>query len=77
MVINMRLDILLKIKENKKVYNYLLNNSYWYRRLNRSPDNYNLFIKEYKKYNRENNMNKINDAIDNAELISNVIKIID
>ncbi len=73
----MRLDILLKIKENQKIYNYLLNNSYWYRELNRNPDNYKLFLKEYKKYNRENNMNKINTAIDNAELISNVIKIID
>ena len=31
----------------------------------------------YKKYNRENNMEKVMDAIDNAEMISSIIKIME
>lgn len=73
----MEISLLSKIKSDKKMYEYLLHHSYWYRLLNRNPDNYTSFQKEYKKFNRENNMNKINDAIDNAELISNVIKIME
>lgn len=73
----MELGLLMKMKSDKKMYEYLLKHSYWYRLLNRNPDNFNDFQKEYKKYNRENNLGKINDAIDNAELISNVIKIME
>ena len=73
----MELGLLMKMKSDKKMYEYLLKHSYWYRLLNRNPDNFNDFQKEYKKYNRENNLGKINDAIDNAELISNDIKIME
>lgn len=73
----MELGLLMKIKNDKKMYDYLLKHSYWYRTLNRNPNNFEAFQKEYKKYNRENNIGKINDAIDNAELISNVIKIME
>ena len=48
----MELDIMYKIKSNKKHYDFLRTHSYWYKYLNRDGNNYKLFIKEYKKYNR-------------------------
>lgn len=73
----MEVSLALKIKEDKKLHDFLMKNSYYYILLNRNPKYYDELLKEYKKYNRNNNMEKINDAIDNAELISNIIKIME
>lgn len=73
----MRVSLLLKIKENKKLYDYLHNHSYWYKKLNRSDKNYDLLMKEFKEYQREVGMNKINSTIENIELFTNMIKFVD
>lgn len=73
----MRIDTILKIKENKKFHEYLISHSYWYKLLNRNEDNLKLLIKEFKSYNRNVTVNKVNTAIDNAELLSNIVKMID
>ena len=43
---------MFKIKQDKKQYDFLRRNSYWYKYLNRDPNNYGKFIKAYKKNNR-------------------------
>ncbi len=73
----MELDVLLKIKNNKKLYEYLHTHSYYYRLLNRDRSYYDELLKSYKKDNRNNNMNKVNEAIDNAEMISNILKVVE
>ncbi len=73
----MEVSVALKIRENKKLYEYLKRHSYYYIKLNRNKDHYEELLKEFKKYNREENMNKINDAIDNAEMISSILKIME
>lgn len=73
----MKTSLLLKIKENKKLYEYLHDHSYWYRNLNRNEDNYNLLLKEFKEYQREMGMNKVNKTIENIELFTNMIKFVD
>lgn len=73
----MEVSLALKIRENQKLHDFLKKNSYYYILLNRNPNYYDELLKEYKKYNRNNNMEKINDVIDNAELISNIIKIME
>lgn len=73
----MEVSLALKIRENEKLHDFLKKNSHYYILLNRNPDYYEELIKEYKKFNRNNNMEKINDVIDNAELISNIIKIME
>lgn len=73
----MELDLTLKIEEDKKLHEYLLTHSYWYRLLNRDRKEYDNLLKEYKKFNREKSMNKINETIENAELISNIIKFVE
>ena len=73
----MEVSLALKIRENQKLHDFLKKNSQYYILLNRNPNYYEELLKEYKKFNRNNNMEKINDVIDNAELISNIIKIME
>lgn len=67
--------ILFKIKENKKDYEYFKKNSYWIKELNRN-NNY----KEFKTFIKEKYhlfiTDKISNTIDNIDLISNVINVL-
>lgn len=71
----MEISTLLKIKENPKLYLFLTDNSYFYRLLNRDSNNYEILVKEFKKYRKEIYSNKINDTIDNIDTISDIIKL--
>lgn len=71
----MEINILLKIKENPKLYSFLTDNSYFYRILNRDSNNYDILLKEFKKFRKEVSSNKINETIDNIDTISDIIKL--
>lgn len=73
----MELDLLYKIKNEKKHYDYLRTHSYWYKYLNRDSNNYKIFINEYKKYNREMTTNKVNDTINNIDMVTNILKVLE
>ena len=73
----MELDIMYKIKSNKKHYDFLRTHSYWYKYLNRDSSYYKDFINEYKKYNREVTTNKVNDTINNIDLATNILKVLE
>lgn len=73
----MEVSLALKIRNNKNLYEYLKQHSENYVKLNRNKDYYDELLKEFKKYSREANMSKINDAIDNAEMISSILKIME
>lgn len=73
----MRIETLLKIREDKGLHAYLKEHSYWYRYLNRSDQNYNKLVDAYKIYKREQSMNKVNSTIENIEMFSNIIKFVE
>ena len=73
----MELDVIYKIKNNKKHYDFLRTHSYWYKYLNRDSNNYKEFISEYKKYNRETTTNKVNDTINNIDMVTNILKVLE
>ena len=70
----MELNIIYKIKSDKKHYEFLRTHSYWYKYLNRDSRNYGNFIKAYKKYSRDNTTNKFNDTISSIDMIASVLK---
>lgn len=72
----MNYDLQFKIYKDKKMNQYLTENSQWYKYLNRSDSNYKLFLNGYKKYNRELNTNKFNNAIDTIDTVNSIFKII-
>jgi len=73
----MELNILFKIKQNEKLYQYLRQNSLWYKYLNRDSKNYKMLLEEYKKVNRIKTTNKINETIDNIDMVSSILKVLE
>ena len=73
----MELSLIYKIKQDKKQYDFLRSHSYWYKYLNRDPKYYKDFLNTYKKYNREVTTNKVNDTINNIDMLTNILKVID
>lgn len=71
----MSIDIVLKLESDQAMHEYLMNHSYLYKELNRDPDYFETFLKEYKKYKREETAKKVSDAVENIETISNIISV--
>ena len=72
----MERSIMYKIKSEKKHYDYLRTHSYWYKYLNRNSKYYKDFIDSYKKFNRKESTNKFNEAINNIDMVTNILKVI-
>lgn len=70
----MELNLLYELYKDEKMHKYLKLNSEWYKYLNRNPNNYDIFKKSIKKQYRLNPTDKINDALDNIDLMSNILK---
>lgn len=69
----MELELIQKIKNDKKMYDLLKLNSYWIKDLNRDPNNYKRFVSEMKTKYRLRATDKISDAIDNIDLITGIL----
>ncbi len=72
----MELDIQFKLMKNTKMKKYLKENSYWYKYLNRNPNNYDKFITDMKDKYKLRPTDKINSAIENIELVNSVLNVI-
>lgn len=70
----MELDLYMKLKKKPKMYNILKSNSYWIKQLNRNPENYKRFENEMKERYKLRTTDKINEVIDNIDLISAVLE---
>ena len=70
------MEILLqqKLNEDKKMAEFLKQNSYWYKELNRSADNYKNFLNAMKEKYHLKVSDKINDAMDSIDLISGILE---
>ncbi len=65
-----------KIKNDPKIYELLKHNSYYLKQINRNPNSYKSFIKDMKEKYKLRTTDKINEAIDNIDIISNVLDIL-
>lgn len=57
----MRSDILIKIRSDPNLYNYLKYNSYWYKELIRNPESINQMEEAMKKDYKLTTADKLND----------------
>lgn len=69
----MQVSVLLELKKNPKMWDLLKDNSYWYKELNRNPLSVKNYFNDMKAKYHLRTTDKISDAIDNIDLISNVI----
>ena len=56
----MKADILIKINSDPKLKEFINNNSYWYKYLNRGSSYYKNFMDAYKGYKKNERINKTN-----------------
>lgn len=68
----MTLDVQFKLKNNPLFIKYLHENSYWYKILNRDPYMFNDFVEEVKKNYKLRTSDKINEALNTFEMLSNI-----
>lgn len=73
MVIKMKAEVLTKLKENKKFLTFLRQNSDWYKRLNRNPEEVDLFIKKMKEKYKLRTIDKVDNIIDGVDLITKIL----
>ena len=69
----MHVSALLELKKDKKMFDLLKANSYWIKELNRDPLNIKTYKEDMKVKYRLRATDKISDAIDNIDIISNVL----
>lgn len=72
----MILDLQYKIKNDNKCMQYLMENSYWIKSLNRNPASFNTFMNDMKEKYKLRTTDKINDMMDKVSLISSFLDII-
>lgn len=65
----------ISLKEDPKLYNYLKENSHYYKFLNRDTINAKIFEKEMKTKYKERTTDKLSNAVENIELISSILNI--
>jgi uncharacterized protein YeeX (DUF496 family) len=73
MEIKMKSEVLKKLRDNKKYYDFLHENSNYYKLLNRSPDNYDKFIKDMKIKYKLRTIDKVDSFVDSVDLITKII----
>mgnify|MGYP003571342276 CR=1 FL=1 len=72
----MGIDVLIKINQDTIQKQFLRENSYWYKYLNRSSKYYKEFINEMKEKYKMTTTDKINKAIDNINMLSTFLDVL-
>ena len=68
-----QVSALMELKKKPKIFELLKYNSYWLKDLNRDPNNVRAFLSSMKVKYRMRATDKVSDAIDNIDIISNVL----
>ena len=72
----MRIDLQYKIMSEPREKQFLKENSYWYKYLNRSNDNYKYFIEDMKDKYKLKPSDKINKMAENIEMINSFLDVL-
>lgn len=69
----MQVNALMELKKDQKMLDLLRYNSYWIKELNRDATSIKRYKEDMKVKYRLRTTDKISDAIDNIDIISNVL----
>lgn len=72
----MTFELQMKLQKDVKMRNYLRENSYWYKYLNRNPSNYDKFVNAMKDKYKIRVADKMTDVIDNIDMVSNILNVL-
>ncbi|MBR4178316.1 MAG: hypothetical protein IKR57_03085 [Bacilli bacterium] len=71
----MKHEVIDKLRNNEKYLNFLRENSYYYKLLNRDPNYYDEFIKKMKVKYKLRTIDKVDNFVDSVDLITKIINI--
>ena len=66
----------IEFRNNPKMYNYLKENSFYFKVLNRGSLDFKMFERDMKEKYKERTTDKLNSAVENMELVSSVLNIL-
>ena len=69
----MTLETQFKLKSSPLYIKYLHENSYWYKILNRNPNEFDRFVEEMKINYKLRPQDRISKALDTFEMVSSII----
>lgn len=69
-------EIIFKIKQDKKLYSYLLYHSYWYYILTYNPEKVKDMIQEMKVEYKETSIDKIKDLSNKIQMVSSLLEVL-
>lgn len=72
----MQVYLQIPFRENLKEYNHLKEHSYYFKELNRGVIDYKRFVEDMKIKYKERVTDKINNVVDNMDLISSVLDVL-
>ena len=72
----MRPEIQIKINNDPKQKEFLHQNSYWYKELNRSALNYKEFYSSFKANKRNEKVAKANSFLETIDTVNTILKIL-
>lgn len=72
----MNIDIQMRINSDPRLKRFIRENSFWYKYLNRDPDNFRLFYNSMKDTYKLNTSDKISKTMENLSMIQSVLDII-
>lgn len=72
----MQTNIKILLDSNPVYKEYIRTNSYWYKILNRNPNEIDSFIKEVKEKYKLRMSDKINDIVDKIDMINRFISVL-
>lgn len=72
----MRPEIQIKINNDHKQKEFLHQNSYWYKELNRSALNYKEFYSSFKANKRNEKVTKANSFLETIDTVNTILKIL-
>ncbi len=69
-------ELMIKISNDVNLHNYLKNNSYWYKYLNRDKNSFKSFYNAYKLNDRSEKIGKASSVVDTLGTVNNILKIL-
>ena len=72
----MSFDLQYRINNNINLKNFLKENSYWYKDLNRNSDSFKYFVSDMKVKYKLTTTDKINKTIDNINMIQSFLDVL-
>lgn len=70
----MEIKLQMELRENEKYYNYLKENSYYIKYLNRGHIDYKKFVTDMKIKYKERTSDKVSGFIDNIDIVSSLMQ---